>query len=218
MSLKPITNHTANDMHVGAVVIPPGETKLFEESELPPHLRDRKPAAPPAVKPADTILEILDGTVKEIEKAVEERDADGHPVLSDDQLVRLKQAEENGNTRKGVIGAIDQEWLKRADEMQKREDLAVFAEQLKAMPAEQLEQLKETHKEDPERLAAIEAQQSSNAGALQSLRDQVDELAGRGDREGLRNLRRALPGDVEVPAAVELIDAALAKLDDGGGA
>ncbi len=56
----------------------------------------------------DELLAILDGTVKEVAAQLPDR--------TDDELAMLKFAEEAGNTRKGVIEAIDAEMQKRTAE------------------------------------------------------------------------------------------------------
>ena len=54
----------------------------------------------------DTVLALLDGSVRDVSAAL--------PDLSDEDLARLKQSEEAGKTRKGVMQAIAEEALKRA--------------------------------------------------------------------------------------------------------
>lgn len=205
MSIKPIHNAGATNLFVAGVVIPPGETKVFEEADLPPHLRGGSAEPAPApVRPADPVLELLDQNVAEIIKAIEARDEQGRPTVSDDDVLRLKQAEEDGKTRKTLMKAIDEEWVRRADEAQNREDLAAFAASLPDMTAEQLAELKTKHQEDPQRVQAI---------ALQQVRHQVAAAVEMEDADSLRELRDNLPGDVEAPAAVEIIDQALAELE-----
>lgn len=204
MNQVPITNHGATLMFVGNVAIPPGETRIFEAADLPPHLRPEKAPAPLPAEPEDRLLELLDGNVSDIVAAIAERGADGTPMLSDDELIRLGEAEANGKTRKSLMKALNEERVQRANESQDREDLAVFAESLKDMDAEQLDELAKTHQEDPAKAAAVALQQVSN---------QVQQAVADGDREMLELLREDQPGAVEVPAAVDLIDAALKDLD-----
>lgn len=204
MSQKPITNHRATNMFVSGVVIPPGETKVFEETDLPPHLQGRDKPAPAPVEPADRVLQLLDQNVSEIIKAIEARDANGNPEVSDDEVLRLKQAEEDGKTRKTLMKAIDEEWVKRANDAQQREDHMAFVASLADMPTEQLAELKTKHQEEEDKVLAI---------ALEQVRREVNQAVEQGDREYLTELRGNLPGDVEVPAALELIHEAQAKLE-----
>lgn len=194
----PITNDGENDLHVGGRVIPPGETKLFDEADLPPHMRQPhdKPAPLPS-EPDDPLLELLDQPVKAIQEAVAERDEAGLPVLSDDDIERLAVAEANGKTRSTLMKALNEERVQRANAAQQREDHAVFVESLKETDAEQLEALKKKHQEDPDKVAAIEHQQL------------VNEIAGyveAKDRGSLEALRELHADDEDVAA---LIDAAL---------
>lgn len=114
MSRIPITNHGASMMYVGAVMIPAGETRVFEEGQLPPHLRSPKaPAAEPAPEPDDR-LEILELSVANFTRHLGERDETGAPYASDEDLVFFREAEAEGRDRKGIIEALDQETLARA--------------------------------------------------------------------------------------------------------
>jgi hypothetical protein len=157
MSDVPIKNTGQTMMFVAGKAIPPGETLLFAPGELPPHLKPAPAMAAAPVQPADAILALLDQKVSDVVAAIKERDEQGNPVLTDDQVLRMKQAEENGKTRKSLMKALDEEWLARAEAKQAAEDLAVFTESLKDMPADQLKQMAETYKEDPDKLRAVEA-------------------------------------------------------------
>lgn len=201
MSEVPITNHGKTLMFVNNVAIPPGETKIFDESELPPHLRPAKAPTPLPAEPEDRLLELLDGNVSDIVAAIAERGEDGTPMLSDDELIRLGEAEANGKTRKSLMEALNKERVQRANEAQEREDLAVFAESLKDMDPEQLDELAKTHQEDPGKRGAIDHQRNLNqiARATEDL-----------DRDTLEILREDFAGE---PELVEQIDAALAELD-----
>lgn len=203
MSQRPIHNPGPGPTWVNNVMIPEGETKVFEEAELPPHLRQPHEPKPLPTEPDDPLLELLDQPVATIVKAIEERDEQGKPVLSDDELIRLGEAEANGKTRKTLMKALDEERVTRADEAQKAEDLAVFAASLEDMPAEQLEELKKTHQEDAQRVAAIE---------WQEFKHQVNAAVVDNDREMLQLMLE----DTENEARVERIKAAQAELDGGG--
>lgn len=102
----PVTNTTEMPIYVGGAMVPPGETRHFPAHQVPEHLRPKAPAPARAPEP-DTVLALLDGTVADIAGAL--------PGLSDEDLARLRQAEEDGKTRKGVMEAITEEVLRRAD-------------------------------------------------------------------------------------------------------
>ena len=161
MSQVPIKNSGKTVMHVANVLIPPGETKVFDAADLPPHMQPARGPAPLPTEPDDPLLELLDENVPEIVKAIQSRGADGTPELSNDDLIRLGEAEANGKTRKGLMNALDKERMRRADEAQQGEDHAVFVESLKDMGAEQLGELRYTHKEDPAKVEAIDDELAS---------------------------------------------------------
>lgn len=187
-------------MFVAGRLIPPGETKVFAENEVPAHLKPASMPAPLPSEPEDKLLELLDQGVREIAKAIEARNPDGTPVLSSDELERLAAAEANGKTRKTLMEALNHERIRRANEAQDREDHLVFVESLKDMPTEQLEELKVTHKEDPQKVAAIEHQELVNL---------VEASVKDNNREVLLELRKEREGD---DVALAVINAGLAKL------
>nr|BDD46287.1 hypothetical protein 7 [Gammaproteobacteria bacterium] len=63
----------------------------------------------PAEDSRDELLKLLDKTVPEITAAIQARNAEGNPAISDDQLGVLLKAEEDGNTRVGVTRAFEEE-------------------------------------------------------------------------------------------------------------
>lgn len=103
----PVTNTTKMPIYVGALMIPPGETRHFDLEQLPPEHRpapaadDAEPAAPP-----DRLAEIAEMNVGIIIPLL--------PDLSDDDLARLQAIEQDGKNRKTVIEAMGAEILKRA--------------------------------------------------------------------------------------------------------
>lgn len=101
----PVTNNTSNPLPVGGCYVMPGETRHFSEHQVPLHLRPAADKTEPE-PPVDAVLVILDGSVPDVTQAL--------PDLSDDELARLKAAEEGGKTRTGVMKAIAEEELKRA--------------------------------------------------------------------------------------------------------
>lgn len=101
----PVRNDGKMPLWVGSTMIPAGETRHFPAHHVPPHLRP-KPAAAAPVPPVDSVLALLDGTISEI--------VSEFGVLSDEALERLEAAEHAGNTRKGLMSAIADERLQRA--------------------------------------------------------------------------------------------------------
>jgi len=104
MNDVPVTNNGTNTMYVGGYSIPPNETRFIPAHHVPAHLQ---PAPVAAVEPVkDTLLDLLDENVKTIMQAL--------PDLSDEDLGRLKAAEDDGKTRKTVVNAIDGILMQRA--------------------------------------------------------------------------------------------------------
>lgn len=105
-----VKNSGKNPLPCAGRMIQPGEGIHMEEREVPPHLRPNAPAPKPAKQqdPEDALLEILDHNVKEIVEML--------PALDDEELASLKDAEENGKTRKSLMTAFAEEELRRANE------------------------------------------------------------------------------------------------------
>jgi len=112
---KKIPVHNSGDtvLPVGPYFVQPGDTRMIEEHFVPASLR---PGEAPQEAPAevDPVLDILDGSVPQVTEKL--------AGLSDPELQRLKQAEENGKTRQGVMKAIAEEELSRADAKAGSED------------------------------------------------------------------------------------------------
>lgn len=107
MSTKyPVTNDSKMPIYVGALMIPPGETRHFDLAQLPAEFRP-KADLPEAAQDSDPLATIL---ALPIAKAVL-----GLPALSDDELARLEALEEAGQNRKGMLAEISIERLRRAD-------------------------------------------------------------------------------------------------------
>lgn len=102
----PVTNNTKMPMWVGSSMIPPGETRHFEAHHVPQHLRPKSAvkAKPEAPAPITTVL---DKTIPEIVALM--------PTWSDEDLDAIKQAEQAGKTRAGLMKSIAEEELRRAD-------------------------------------------------------------------------------------------------------
>jgi len=164
MSQIPITNNSASPMYIGGYMILPGETRHIEEHHVPSHLRPEEAPAAVAAAP-DAILELLDKSVPLVVEAITARDDLGQPLLADDDLAKLKTAEESGKARKGLMAAIAEEELKRANERQGGDpEMDKFAESLKAMSEDELFAQFDQVKEDPAAVAAIEAEFTRRQG------------------------------------------------------
>ena len=98
-------NTAAHPVYIGGVMIPAGSTREVDARLVP---ATAAPAAAPSEdeKPADPILALLDGTVAEVKAAL--------PDLSEEDLAKLEAAEEGGKTRKGVLEAVAEVRIARA--------------------------------------------------------------------------------------------------------
>lgn len=97
--MEAVTNEKAFTIYRNGVAILPGETKHFPAPPRPVEVA-------PATDPHAELLAILDGKVAEVLAAL--------PGLSLAQIDVLEQAEQDGNTRKGVMEGIAAERLRRA--------------------------------------------------------------------------------------------------------
>lgn len=98
------TNTGKTAQHIGPVCVMPGDTREVDPRDLPDYRPE--PAAAPATDPHAELLAILDGKVADVLAAL--------PGLSLAQIDVLEQAEQDGNTRKGVMEGIAAERLRRA--------------------------------------------------------------------------------------------------------
>lgn len=109
----PVINNTNMSIYVGSNIVPPGETRDFPESQVPMHLRpadaDSNAAeTEPDIQPEDPLAELLRHKIADVEAAL--------PSLSDADVERLGELEQlDDNPRKGVLSAIGEEVLKRAE-------------------------------------------------------------------------------------------------------
>jgi len=104
----PVTNNTAMSIYVGSAMIPAGETRHFEEHEVPHHLRPKAEAAPVEQPVEDPLGELLKGNVQSVVEALD--------ALSSDDIERLGELEQAGQARKGVLNAIADIQLSHAAE------------------------------------------------------------------------------------------------------
>lgn len=103
----PVSNNTAMPIYVGAAMIPPGETRHFDEQDVPHHLRPAPVEAAPVAAPADPLAELLKGNVAAVVAALAD--------LPDADVERLGELEQAGQARKGVLSAVAEELLVRAE-------------------------------------------------------------------------------------------------------
>ncbi len=94
---------------VNSTFVPPGETRTFNENEVPVHLRPVA-AEVEQVEAVNPLLEILDLSIPAITEML--------PGFTDEELDALEKAETDGNTRVGLIAAITEERLDRAAKLQ----------------------------------------------------------------------------------------------------
>jgi len=119
MATVPVENKTEFPKHVAGTIIPPGETRFFEESTLPPYLRKPKVAAVESqptgfelINDAEMLatamlIELLDRPVKEVKKQLHTL-----PLAGLNQLDAMEQA---GGNRSTLINDITNERLRRAE-------------------------------------------------------------------------------------------------------
>ncbi len=104
----PVTNDGDSPRWVSGVMIPPGETRHFDESALPPELRGDVAAEEPAAAGADPLRELSLLSVSKL--------ALGLAALSDDELIALEALEhEKDKPRQGALAEIAAERLRRAE-------------------------------------------------------------------------------------------------------
>jgi len=102
---KAIENTTLMPIFVAGVMIPSGETRHFEDDQIPPEHRD--PAPQPEAEPElDPIGELAARNAVTVIAAL--------PDLASDDLARLQLLEFEGKARKTVLEAIAAEGLARA--------------------------------------------------------------------------------------------------------
>ena len=106
MKQLPYYNDQPHAIFVGAVMIPPGHTRLVDAALLP---QPEAEPAPPS-QPADPLVELLKGNVAQVVDAI--------PGLSIEDLTRLGDLEQTGGQRKGVLGAIAARLLDESSQQQ----------------------------------------------------------------------------------------------------
>lgn len=103
----PVTNNGTTYLAVGSTLIPPGETRHFEEQDVPHYLRTAAEEAKQEEAPVDPLAELLKGNVASVSAALAE--------LSDADIERLGELEQTcANPRKTLLSAIAEALLTRA--------------------------------------------------------------------------------------------------------
>lgn len=104
----PVHNPSAMPIYVHGAMILPGETRHFDEQDVPSHLRPQPvDEAEPEQAPPSLMAQLRTLGVKDCIEAF--------PDLADDDLVELETLENaEANPRKTLIAAIVEEKLKRA--------------------------------------------------------------------------------------------------------
>jgi hypothetical protein len=116
MALVPAHNDTKAPRYMGGKLVPPGETRMVEETYLGP------PAtAEPTPEPVDSLLALLDLSVPNFTNSMVELVASGEVNQAD--IARLMTAENNGNTRKGAIAVLEEAALQLAAREERLTDL-----------------------------------------------------------------------------------------------
>lgn len=105
----PIENTGKSTMYVNGAAIQPGETRVFNESDLPPYLRPKGDAIVTEEEaPPDLIAELLKSNVPTITEAL--------PNLTDEQLAHAAAIEQDAKApRKSLLEAMGAENLRRAE-------------------------------------------------------------------------------------------------------
>lgn len=104
-----VTNINAMPIYVGGQMIPAGETRHFDEDQVPENLRPPKEEAEPEAAPMDPMQALAEGKVSDITAAL--------PALNDADLEHLGEIEQakGDAARKTLLSAIAEETIKRAE-------------------------------------------------------------------------------------------------------
>ena len=154
---KAITNHTLAAIFIGGKLLHPGDTREFDEAELPgEHQEPALPVVTTLPSELERLAAVLQGNVGSVTAALYSETSAA--------LGELRALEAGDRNRVGVIRAIDAEILARASDTLDQGD-ATFAKTLTAAQAElaaakaALDVEADTHKH-PELQAAVDAAQA----------------------------------------------------------
>lgn len=146
----PVHNNTAMPIYVGAAMIPPGETRHFDEHDVPHHLRTVEQAKETVSQTnADPLAELLKGTIKDITAKL--------PGIPTEEIEKLGDLEQLGQARKGLLSAIAETLLERAAQADMLAKVAAFSDEDLAAA---LEAAKDDINIDDDYLSALEAEAS----------------------------------------------------------
>lgn len=105
MNKIPFSNTGTTPVYAGGLLVRPGETRMIDPTTVDGG--DASAEAPaPSGSPANPLLTLLDQSIPKVVEAIRE--------LSDADLEAVRQAEEDGKTRKGVLEAIEALRIERA--------------------------------------------------------------------------------------------------------
>ena len=108
MGKVPFRNDGDKPVHVGSVLVMPGEMKDVDEVDI-------HPALPVGIdEPEMVLVDLLDGKAPDVISALSSLDEGENSLFSDEDLADLLEAEEKGKKRVTVLEAIQAEILERA--------------------------------------------------------------------------------------------------------
>jgi len=149
-----VSNNTAMPIYVGSNMVPPGETRDFPESQVPPHLRPADTDAPAVTGHAPRLALLLDESVSGVLAKL--------PELSDADIAALIEMEESGQARKTLLPELNKALAERSLD-------AALAGILDADANEIIADLPELGLDDLERLAEMEASGTSREDVLTAI-------------------------------------------------
>lgn len=150
-----VHNPTAMPIYVGSNMVPPGDTRDFPESQVPPHLRtDHVEEAAPVTGPDTVLAALIRESVKEVLAKL--------PELSDADLALLIAMEELGQARKTLLDPLNKALAERSLD-------DALAGLLDADAAEIIADLGEFEPADLERLSEMEAAGANREAVLTAI-------------------------------------------------
>lgn len=153
----PVHNKSAMPIYVGAAMVLPGETRHFDEQEVPHHLRPAPVEEEQVEDTKDPLAELLLCNVKEVTAAL--------AGLSTAEVERLGELEQTGQARKGVLSAVGELLLTRAAQADMLAKVAALSDEELAAA---LEEAKTDINVDADYLAALEGEAGKrNPGSVE---------------------------------------------------
>ncbi|MDH5394604.1 MAG: hypothetical protein OEY11_15580 [Gammaproteobacteria bacterium] len=193
MSKVPFHNPKKHAVHIGLVTVMPGGTRDVDPRDIPDYKAEQ-----PAAEAVTSVLDLLDLSIPKITAYL--------PEVSSEELSELRDAETKGNTRIGVISAIDAEILKRSSSELDKTDLDSFIKSLPEKSVAELAELADLHANDQDTAAAIQAEFDTRNETLRVFVESLPDFEVK-DLEELRNEY------ADHPAYVDAINAEIAKQD-----